>query len=164
MSTVYLGLGSNIGNPQDNIDTAIKHISQFAEVVQISSMYTTEPVGYADQDWFVNCCIELNTDISAEKLFSHLQRIEQGMGRVKKILNGPRIIDIDVLLWNDQTIQTDQLVVPHPRMHERAFVLEPLSEIAPNLVHPTLKKSMTQLFDELEDRHQIKKVENKKEP
>jgi|SRR5215471_8975893 len=172
---VYLALGSNLGDRAANLREAVERIRKLVlELSRISSIYETEPVGFAKQEWFLNQVI--SADISAFQfhnreeqitdqaisLLSKLQEIESEMGRERNITNGPRNIDIDLLLFGDsiigysrdatrQALSTAKIVVPHPRMHERRFVLEPLCEIAPAVVHPVLNKTCEQMLASLAD-------------
>lgn len=133
MNRVYLSLGSNLGDTQKNIEEALRLLSERVAVSKVSSFYETEPVGFRDQPWFLNIAAEGETALSPFDLLAFTQSIEKKMKRVKTIVNGPRVIDIDILLYDDVKIETDNLVIPHPRMLERAFVLTPLTEIAPEL-------------------------------
>ena len=172
---VYLALGSNLGDREANLRQAVARIRKLVlEVNRISSIYETEPVGFADQGWFLNQVIAADIpaiqfanreDLAAEEailFLSKLQQIENEMGRERDITNGPRTIDIDLLLFGDaiigysndarkQVLPASKIVVPHPRMHERRFVLEPLCEIAPAVVHPVLKKTCEQMLVSLRD-------------
>lgn len=134
MNRIYLSLGSNLGDTEENIKEALRLLSEQVQIIKVSSYYETEPVGYKDQPWFLNIAAEGETALSPSDLLEFTQGIERRMKRVKTIINGPRIIDIDILLYNDDKIETPSLTVPHPRMTERAFVLVPLYEIAPELV------------------------------
>lgn len=147
--TAYLGLGSNLGNRIKNLGIAIEEISQIAEVSKKSSIYETQPVGLKDQPDFLNMAIEIKTDKSPKELLIKLLEIEHKMGRVREIENGPRKIDIDILLYGDQVINEKNIQIPHPKMHEREFVLEPLEEIAPTIKHPIMKMTIKQLLNEL---------------
>ncbi|MFH1218732.1 MAG: 2-amino-4-hydroxy-6-hydroxymethyldihydropteridine diphosphokinase [Candidatus Peregrinibacteria bacterium] len=131
MKKVYLGLGTNLGNRKQNLDSAIKEISNFAKVTNKSSIHETEPVGYKPQPKFLNQVIELETDLPPTDLLIRLHEIEHSFGRNRdnEIKNGPRIIDLDILLYKNQTIDLPNLKIPHPRMHEREFVQKPLKEI-----------------------------------
>lgn len=131
---IFLGLGSNVGDTKKNMDTALNLLQEKVNILNKSSHYKTEPIGYKDQDWFLNMVIEGETDLSPESLLDFTQSIETKMKRIKTIVNGPRIIDIDILLFNNISIETERLTIPHPRMIERAFVLLPLSEISPNII------------------------------
>ena len=185
---VYLGLGSNVGNREANLRKAIAHIERLGfEPASESSVYETEPVGLREQPWFLNQVIELRipdkmasecgprtgdpetiATMQAETLLCELLNIERAMGRERTVANGPRVIDIDLLLFGDLIIahsKEDQewpsagrtdLFVPHPRMHQRRFVLEPLCEIAPRGVHPVLKKTYFQLLAELGDPSRVR--------
>ncbi|MCX7911361.1 MAG: 2-amino-4-hydroxy-6-hydroxymethyldihydropteridine diphosphokinase [Dehalococcoidales bacterium] len=144
MVTAYLSLGSNLGNRQENLDMALKLLSQRMRLGKISSIYDTEPVGDIKQPRFLNLCCEVFTRLSPEGLLALAKGIEGKMGRRGRS-GEPRPIDIDILLYGDAVINTPDLVIPHPRMAERAFVLVPLAEIAPSVVHPVLKKTIKEL-------------------
>lgn len=147
--TVHLALGTNIGNREQNLELALDEISEFGEIKAKSSLHETEPWGYKQQNKFLNMAIEIETDLKPIDLLARIHEIEHKMGRTKEIKNGPRIIDIDILLYEDQIIDKKTLKVPHPRMHKRKFVLDPLEEIAANKVHPELNKSITKLNESL---------------
>ncbi len=149
MARAYLGLGSNLGDREWNLAYALKMISQQAEVEKVSSVYETDPVGFEDQPKFLNavCCIA--TSLSPERLLSLAKQIEAEMGRTPSFRNAPRVIDIDILFYDDEVLSLPGLEIPHPRVAERAFVLVPLSEIAPGLVHPVLKKTVMELLEGL---------------
>lgn len=136
MATAFLGLGSNLGDRESNIHEAVGRISgqHGIRVVRISSTYETAPVGYTDQPDFLNAVAEIETDLSPEDLLRVILGIEKEMGRVRNIHWGPRVIDIDLLLYDEVTMSTNALTLPHPRMLERAFVIAPLAEIAPGLI------------------------------
>ena len=146
---VYLGLGSNLGNRQDNLDKALDYLSHRLRVEKVSSVYDTEPLGNVNQPRFLNMVCQIQTRLTAKELFTLTQGIEIRLGRAPGKLNAPRPIDIDILFYGDQIIETPELVIPHPRLTERAFVLIPLAEIAPDLVHPLKDKTIKQLFQEL---------------
>ena len=146
---VYLGLGSNLGNRQKNLDMALDLLSQRLRVKKVSSVYDTEPVGNPDQPRFLNMVCQVYTNLAPTELLALAKAIESKMGRVPRGRNAPRTIDIDILLYGDQVIETPELVIPHPRLTERAFVLIPLAEIAPDTVHPTSGKTVNQMFKEL---------------
>jgi 2-amino-4-hydroxy-6-hydroxymethyldihydropteridine diphosphokinase len=133
MGKIYLSLGTNLGDKKGNLEHALELLSEKVEILKVSSFYETEPVGYSDQPWFLNIAVEGTTSLSPEELIEFTQSIEHEMKRVKTIINGPRIIDVDILLYDDMKINTKNLTVPHPRMTERAFVMYPLFEISPNL-------------------------------
>jgi len=142
--TAYLGLGSNLGNREDNLDMALKLLSQRMKIGRVSSIYDTEPVGNTDQPRFLNIACEVFTRLSPEGLLALAKGIEGKMGRRGKS-GEPRTIDIDILLYGDTVMETPDLVIPHPRMTERAFVLVPLAEIDPDLVHPVSGKTVTEM-------------------
>lgn len=134
MSRVYLGLGSNIGDTRRNIESALLLLEKKVNILNKSSYYETEPVGFKDQAWFLNIVVEGETDLNPRQLLDFTQSIERDMKRVKTIVNGPRIIDVDILMYDDIKMESDNLTIPHPRMHERAFVMVPTFEIAPDLM------------------------------
>ena len=133
MNKVYLGLGSNIGESKKNIESALALLSEKVNIVKKSSYYETEPVGFKDQAWFLNMVLEGQTELTPIELLDFTQGIERDMKRVKTILNGPRIIDLDILIYDDIKMESDRLTLPHPRMQERAFVMVPIFEISPNI-------------------------------
>lgn len=144
----YIGIGSNLGDKAGNCLRAIDWLNRFAgcEILARSDLFQTEPHGFEDQDWFVNGVVSLGTDLSAHELLRALLHVEKGMGRVRKRRWDSRVIDLDILLYGEDVIQERDLVVPHPHMHLRRFVLVPLIQLAPNLVHPTLGKTMAELL------------------
>lgn len=152
MVKVYIGLGSNLGNKLSKIKKAISYIKKYLEITRISPVYKTEPVGYKNQDWFLNCVLEAETDIKPLDLLKFFKSIEKKLKRVKKIKYGPRTIDIDILLYGDKIINLKNLIIPHPRMYKRLFVLEPLSSIKPGLVHPKIKKTIKNLKNNLKNK------------
>ncbi|MEW6108784.1 MAG: 2-amino-4-hydroxy-6-hydroxymethyldihydropteridine diphosphokinase [Nitrospirota bacterium] len=150
MSIAYIGIGSNIGNRQKNCLKALELLeANGLEVTEESSMYETEPWGVEDQPHFINMAVEVKTELSPGELLFLLKKIEHEMGRGDTAKWGPRIIDLDILLYDDLEINENSLIIPHPLMHKREFVLEPLSEIAPEKVHPALKKKIGELFKEI---------------
>jgi 2-amino-4-hydroxy-6-hydroxymethyldihydropteridine diphosphokinase len=149
MHLAYLSLGSNIGDRAAQLHTAEKRIASAGRLIKISSFYETEPVEFGDQPWFLNCALALEPLQSPQELMSQILRIEEEMGRRRIQKKGPRSIDIDILLFDDEVMQRTQLIIPHPAMHQRRFVLEPMSEIAPNVLHPVLKKTMRELLNAL---------------
>lgn len=146
MITVFIAFGSNQGDRKDLIEQAIALIKKKYTVTKISSLYETDPVGYLDQNKFLNGVLEAHTSATANDVLLFLQSVETKLGRVRTVKNGPRTIDLDILLYGQETIKTQNLEVPHPRMHQRLFVLEPLNEIAPNLIHPILNKRISELY------------------
>jgi len=153
----YIGIGSNLGEPVANCNRAIRAMTADPRnrVVEVSPFYRTEPVGKTDQGWFVNAVAALETSRSPRDLLNFLQTIEREMGRERKEKWGPRIIDLDILFYNEQVMRGEDLVVPHPRLHERRFVLTPLNDIAPDLRHPLLRKSISELLAELPEGEKV---------
>ena len=149
--SVLLGLGSNLGGRREFIERAARLIDEIegVELKNLSSLIETEPVGGPPQGRYLNGAAELETALEPRDLLSRLQEVETELGRVRKVLNGPRNIDLDILLFGDLVVEVGNLVLPHPRMCERAFVLEPLNEIAPGRVHPVKRKSVEELLGEL---------------
>ena len=158
MVKAYIGIGSNLGNKEENIRKAISLIKGKCKILKISSLYETEPIGHKEQDWFLNCAIEIGTKLKPQELLEFLLSIEKNLGRVRTIKNGPRTIDLDILFYGNKTINEDNLIVPHPRLHERLFILEPLKEICPNFVHTVLNKSIDELYS-LVDKSEIVKLQ-----
>ena len=146
---VYLSLGSNVGDRAANLRTAIKRVSSLGDVMAVSSFYETEPVEFAAQPWFLNCAVEVDTEKMPKQLLAGILDIEREMGRRRVQKKGPRTLDIDILLFGNSIIQTKGLTIPHPAMHERRFVLEPLAEIAPEARHPVIKRTVRELRDAL---------------
>lgn len=144
---VYLGLGTNLGDREQNLRSALRRLRGLGEITAISSVYRSEPVGYSDQPDFWNLVVELRTKREPIDLLEEVQGIEAELGRVRTFRNAPRTIDIDVLLYGDEILDTEQLAVPHPRMMERAFVLRPLTEIAPDLRDPRTGERIADRLD-----------------
>ena len=157
--TVYLALGSNLGDRAANLKSAIRHLPPQLEVLQKSPVYETPPWGYADQPHFLNQVVRARTYETPEALLKHLKRLEVVLGREPGFRNGPRLIDLDILFYDDLVLNSPPLVLPHPNLHERGFVLVPLNDIAPVLMHPVLKKTVRELAAG-SDSSQIKPYEN----
>jgi len=157
MPVVYIGLGSNEGDRLKNIKVALDHLKEKIAVEKVSSFYLTEPVGMKGR-WFVNCVLEGKTEQSPEKLLDTLLQIEKRMGRIREKKKNPRVIDLDLLLYEDAVVDKVDLIVPHPHLHKRRFTLIPLVEINSHLVHPVLGKSLKEILKELKDSHQVDKI------
>ena len=155
---VYLSLGSNVGDRAANLNAAIARLGAFGEVVAVSSFYETEPVEFAAQPWFLNCAVKLDTEKMPKQLLAAILDLEQEMGRRRVQKSGPRSIDIDILLFGNSIVDTQGLTVPHPAMHQRRFVLEPLAEIAPEVRHPVFKRTIRELRDSLPPGQAVRKV------
>jgi len=149
MSVAYLSLGSNLGDRAANIRECISRLKGCGRVARISSLYETEPMELLEQPWFLNCAVKLETSLSPRELLACIQKIEADLGRNRVVDKGPRTIDVDVLLYDDVIVDDSALKIPHPAMTRRRFVLEPLSEIAPEVLHPLAGKSAQQMLAEL---------------
>jgi|SRR5438477_11332913 len=155
--TFYLSLGSNVGNREANLRAAIAALPTAGlRVVQVSSIYETQPVDYLEQAWFLNSVVEGQTHVPALDLLHGLRDIETRMGSKKEFPKGPRLIDIDILLYGDETIETPELQVPHPRMMQRRFVLTPLAEMAPQLRHPSWSGNVAQMLADAPDQSDVR--------
>ena len=156
---VYVSLGSNLGDRAKNMQQAITALRQEGiAVTKISSVYETEPVDYLDQPWFLNMAVEGETELAPAALLETLRRIEIKMGSKKLMAKGPRLIDIDILLYANEVIDTPELQIPHPRMRLRRFVLEPLAEIAPHVHHPILGLSAAEMLASTPDKSAVRTV------
>lgn len=144
--TVYLALGSNLGDRLANLKEAISSLTPQMDVKAKSQIYETPPWGYTDQPKFLNQVVRAKTYLDPEPLLKHLKRLEIALGRKESFPNGPRLIDLDILFYDDLILNTPSLVIPHPRLQERAFVLLPLMDLSPELVHPVSKKSVRELL------------------
>jgi 2-amino-4-hydroxy-6-hydroxymethyldihydropteridine diphosphokinase len=160
MPPVYLSLGSNVGDREANLRAAIDALPpRGVHVKQLSSIYETEPVDYLDQPWFLNCVVEAQTELPPQALLQALRSIESELGSQKQFTKGPRKIDLDILLYGSETMNTPDLQIPHPRMHLRRFVLAPLAEIAPDLKHPSWPGTAADLLQCLADPSQVRRTE-----
>ncbi|RAK16536.1 2-amino-4-hydroxy-6-hydroxymethyldihydropteridine diphosphokinase [Anoxybacillus vitaminiphilus] len=158
VNNAYIALGSNIGNRLQYLHDAVKKLDEHEQisVVDTSSIYETEPVGYIEQDYFLNMVVRVKTALSPFALLEVTRKIEDDFGRKRVIRWGPRTLDLDILLYNQENIETEQLIIPHPRMLERAFVLVPLLELNPNIYIPNNEKSLLLIIDELPDKEGVR--------
>lgn len=157
MPVVYLSVGSNLGDRYENCLHGISHLVRLTKSLLLaqSPFYETEPVGYKDQGWFINAAVKIETLLTPSGLFNCIKRVEAESGRdFYQVRFGPRTLDMDILLYDNLILNTDELVIPHAGMHERRFVLQPLCDIAPEVMHPVLKKSVIRLLKELDDHEQ----------
>jgi 2-amino-4-hydroxy-6-hydroxymethyldihydropteridine diphosphokinase len=155
---VYLSLGSNVGDREAHLRDALGRLGAIGRVVALSSIYEAEPVEFTRQPWFLNCAVTFETAQSPLQLLATILRIEEEMGRRRVQNKGPRSIDIDILIFEDIVMDSKELTIPHPAMHERRFVLEPLAEIVPDVVHPIFKKTISELRDALPAGQAVRKV------
>ena len=143
---VYMALGSNLGDRMANLKQAVTSLSPQVDVKSRSRVYETPPWGYTDQPAFLNMVIKGNTYLQPEPLLKHLKRLEIALGRGPSFQNGPRLIDIDILFYDKLVLDTHPLILPHPHLHERGFVLMPLNDIAPDLMHPTIGRTVREML------------------
>jgi 2-amino-4-hydroxy-6-hydroxymethyldihydropteridine diphosphokinase len=155
---VYLSLGSNVGDREAQLRDAQSRLSTAGRASKASSYYETEPVDFIEQPWFLNCVVALETSKTPPQLMNAILRIEEEMGRKRVQKKGPRSIDIDILLFGDAVIDSEGLTIPHPAMHQRRFVLEPLAELAPDLRHPALNKTIRELRDALPRGQAVRRI------
>jgi len=155
MHKAYISAGSNLADRKANLEFALDSLAKGNTVKKVSSYFETEPVGYLNQPWFLNLAIELESPLSPLQLLALCQQIEASCGRVRTFSNAPRTLDLDILLFDDIMINEEKLVIPHPRLSERRFVLEPLAQIAPEVMHPAMKKSIRALLEECPDHSKV---------
>ena len=156
-----LSLGSNLGEKHENLSRVREHLGLHGlQIERASSLYETEPVDLRDQDWFLNQVIAVATDLEPEPLLECCLEVEAEMGRIRRIPRGPRLIDVDLLLYDQVILKLPHLEIPHARMHLRRFVLKPLAEIAPDLIHPLFKKNVTRLLEECPDTSLVVKLDD----
>jgi len=163
-STVYLSLGSNVGDREAQLRDAQFRLNTVGRVIALSSFYETEPVEFTQQPWFLNCAVAIETSSTPQQLMVALLRIEAEMGRQRRQKKGPRSIDIDILLFGHEIMESKELTIPHPAMHLRRFVLEPLAEIAPEALHPLLNKTIRELRDALPAGQAVRKLRKLEPP
>ncbi|MGB8582380.1 MAG: 2-amino-4-hydroxy-6-hydroxymethyldihydropteridine diphosphokinase [Candidatus Sulfotelmatobacter sp.] len=156
----YLSLGSNLGNREAYLQEATRRLTAVGRVTTVSSFYETEPVEVTEQPWFLNCAVALETALRPQELMTAILGIEKAMGRQRVQKKGPRVIDIDILLFGSEILDSAEVTIPHPAMHERRFVLEPLAEIAPEVRHPVLNKTIRELRDALPSGSIVRKLKS----
>lgn len=147
MKTIYLSLGSNVGDRERNLESAIERLGPQVRILRASPIYETEPVDYTAQRWFLNLVVEAETGLFPLQLLSRIHKIEHALGRVRTVPKGPRTIDIDILFYGSTVMRTATLEIPHPRIPERRFVLAPLADLAPALRHPVTRQTVRELLD-----------------
>jgi 2-amino-4-hydroxy-6-hydroxymethyldihydropteridine diphosphokinase len=158
--TAFIGIGSNLGNRRSLCLEALRRLEKLpsTRLTAVSSLYETEPVGEGYSSPFLNSAAKLSTELSSRALLTAMHTIEAGLGRDRSKTEGDRPIDLDLLLYGDLVVQDPDLAIPHPRMHERRFVLSPLAEIAPDVIHPALKEKISDLLKKLSDPHEVRRL------
>lgn len=154
----HVGLGSNIGDRPGALQRSVDRLARIGHIHSLSSVYETAPVGYVDQPAFLNAALSLETALAPDALVDALLAIERDLGRIRTVRNGPRVIDLDLLLVGDTVVDMPHATVPHPRLHERSFVLVPLAEIAAGAIHPVLHRSIGTLLDDLGPQDGVSRV------
>ncbi len=156
---VFLGLGSNLGNRKNIIEQAIENIKAFSEIIKVSPLYESSAWGFNSNNEFINMAIQISTELTAEQLIENILHIEKQLGREQKTTTSyqDRTIDIDILFYGDQILNSENLTIPHPKISERLFVLKPLNDISPNYIHPILNKTISELLAICDDESEIKK-------
>ena len=164
MVWAFIGLGSNLGQREDSLERAIGALAQTPGVLvrRRSALYETEPVGIAEQPWFVNAVVEIETELSPRELLAVCKQIERSLGRRERVRYGPREIDLDILLYDNIIVNEPDLQIPHAQLHRRRFVLVPLAEIAPAVVHPILHQTVAQLLQNLDDLKEVKPLRSQR--
>lgn len=164
MARAYIGLGSNVGDREVFLGKAIEMLgdSKRVKVLRRAGFYETEPVGREDQSWFINTVAEIETSLPPHELLAHTQSIESKLGRRQREHWGPREIDLDILLYENRVLDTPTLTLPHPQLHQRRFVLAPLCELAPDLIHPIFQRPLRELLENLSDCKQVISLRAKK--
>ncbi len=160
MHRAYISLGSNVGDREAQLHETVALLGTVGRVAKVSSFYETEPVEFTEQPWFLNCAAALETDQTSQQLMKALLRIEEDMGRRRLQKKGPRQIDIDILLFDDEVVESEELRIPHPGMAKRRFVLEPLAEIAPEVKHPVMGKTVREMLRELPEGQVVRRVKS----
>jgi 2-amino-4-hydroxy-6-hydroxymethyldihydropteridine diphosphokinase len=160
MALAYLSLGSNVGDREAALREAIRRLETAGRVALVSSIYETEPVELTDQPWFLNCAVAVETDKTPEQLLTEILSIEEEMGRRRLQEKGPRNIDVDILLYDSAVVESPSLTIPHPAMHQRRFVLEPLAEIGPEARNPVVGRSVREMLEALPQGQTVRKIKN----